>query len=586
MNRRVASVLVAGFAALVLGPATAQAAERLGLGVPFELRTFESLGPWMLAFSLAVATLVSEDLTCISAGLLVASGRMPATVAIVGCFLGIFAGDVLLYGIGRMFGTALLATGARLTIVTPAAIERGRTLLRDHGGKAIFFSRFVPGLRLPTYLASGAFAMPFLRFAAWFALAGLLWTPSLVLLSGALGERSLTLFARFHDYGALVLVGIVLGIFAVVRLVLSIASLFTWRGRRVWRGRLLRLRHFEFWPAWAFYPPVVFHLARLAWKHRREGGFAVVTAVNPAIENGGFIGESKLKILENLRGAGDLLAKSASVLASDPPAVRIAKVREFCATNALSLPLVLKPDVGQRGSGVRIVRDDPSLVAFLEHEMSLDHVVQEYVPGVEFGIFYVRHPTEEQGRIISITEKRMPVVVGDGDRTLENLILADERAVCAAKAYFERNEQRLSHVPARGERIQLVELGTHCRGAIFLDGEAIHTEALVTVIDRASRTFDGFYFGRYDVRAPSAEHFRRGEGIKIIELNGVTSEATHIYDPRMRLVDAYRVLFEQWRIAFAIGAHNAALGAPLTSPFALVSRFLRYRREQREHARN
>ena len=49
----------------------------------------------------------------------------------------------------------------------------------------------------------------------------------------------------------------------------------------------------------------------------------------------------------------------------------------------------------------------------------------------------------------------------------------------------------------------------------------------------------------------------------IVELNGLTSEATHIYDPKNGLLDAYRVLFRQWSLAFEIGAQNRALGHPL-----------------------
>ncbi len=47
----------------------------------------------------------------------------------------------------------------------------------------------------------------------------------------------------------------------------------------------------------------------------------------------------------------------------------------------------------------------------------------------------------------------------------------------------------------------------------------------------------------------------------MVELNGVTSEATHIYDPKNSLLDAYKVLFRQWALAFEIGARNRALGA-------------------------
>ena len=57
-----------------------------------------------------------------------------------------------------------------------------------------------------------------------------------------------------------------------------------------------------------------------------------------------------------------------------------------------------------------------------------------------------------------------------------------------------------------------------------------------------------------------AASLARGEAITVLELNGVTSEATHIYDPRVSPFEAWRTLCEQWRIAFEIGARNRALG--------------------------
>ena len=51
-----------------------------------------------------------------------------------------------------------------------------------------------------------------------------------------------------------------------------------------------------------------------------------------------------------------------------------------------------------------------------------------------------------------------------------------------------------------------------------------------------------------------------GEDFAIVELNGVTSEATHIYDPASSILKAWRTLMEQWSIAFAIGAANRARG--------------------------
>ena len=64
----------------------------------------------------------------------------------------------------------------------------------------------------------------------------------------------------------------------------------------------------------------------------------------------------------------------------------------------------------------------------------------------------------------------------------------------------------------------------------------------------------------------------------MIELNGVTSEATNIYDARHSLADAYRVLFEQWSLAFEIGAANRERGHPVDGPLELWRLYRRWRR--------
>jgi hypothetical protein len=243
----------------------------------------------------------------------------------------------------------------------------------------------------------------------------------------------------------------------------------------------------------------------------------------------------------------------------------------------LQFPVVLKPDAGQRGSGVSVVRSSEQLQEYLKHA-SYPVILQEYVPGAEYGVFYYRYPGDGRGRIFSVTEKRMPVLSGDGRRTLQELVLADDRAVCMSDFYLHKNSERAHEVPAAGENVQLVEIGTHCRGAIFLDGGDAITPALEETIDGIARGFDGFFFGRFDIRVPSREDFMAGRNMKIVELNGVTSEATHIYDPKLSLFDAYRVLFRQWRIAFEIGNLNRAQGIRPTPVRELLQTLREYRR--------
>jgi hypothetical protein len=201
-------------------------------------------------------------------------------------------------------------------------------------------------------------------------------------------------------------------------------------------------------------------------------------------------------------------------------------------------------------------------------------IIQEYVAGYEYGVFYYRYPGEKEGTLFSITDKRLLTLTGDGRSTLEQLILQDERAMCMAPFHFRRHQDRLFDVPRFGEKNALVEVSTHCRGALFLDGSSVRSPALTSVIDRISKRFEGFYFGRYDIRTPSLEDFRQGRNFKIVELNGVTSEATHIYQPGNSIWNAYRTLQRQWRIAFEIGAANRNRDVQPSSVRRLVAALL------------
>ena len=147
-----------------------------------------------------------------------------------------------------------------------------------------------------------------------------------------------------------------------------------------------------------------------------------------------------------------------------------------------------------------------------------------------------------------------------------------------AQFYSDKQGERLWEVPRAGELIQLVEIGAHSKGTIFLDGTHYKTDVLEAAIDRICRGFDGFYFGRFDLRVPSLAALQQGRDFKIIELNGVTSEATSIYDPKNSVFDAYRVLCQQWRIAFEIGRQNKTRGAKTTSPRELMGSILEARR--------
>ncbi|MDQ1348554.1 MAG: hypothetical protein QG573_1929 [Acidobacteriota bacterium] len=527
----------------------------------------------LLGLLLAAATLISEDLTCVAAGLLVSHGKLSFVGATLACLGGIFVGDLLLVLAGRLLGRRLLERAPFRWILTAQTLDRSQRWFTAQGARVVLVSRFIPGSRLPLFLAAGILRAPFARVALALFLAGVVWTPLLVGLSAWTGGAVL---AHFRSYERVALPA-VLAAFAVVFLfVRIIVPLFTWRGRRLLLSRWRRLTLWEFWPVWLFELPVVLHGLGLGLRHRH---LTIFTAANPGIPAGGFVEESKSAILGGLSGLGSpggaAVARFVAVDLPGDPDDRLSCLLAALREAGLDLPVVLKPDVGERGRGVTVVRSAGEMESYLA-SASGRLIAQEYVAGEEFGVFYVRHPAQERGRILSITGKRFPVVVGDGRRCLETLILADDRAVCMAQYYLEANLGRLDEIPAAAERVQLVEIGNHCRGTVFLDSREHRTPELEAAIETLARSVEGFHFGRFDLRAPSVDHFRAGLGLKVLELNGVTSEATHIYAPGASLLAAYRTLFEQWRLAFEIGAANVALGASPTGVRALF-RLLRSR---------
>lgn len=336
-------------------------------------------------------------------------------------------------------------------------------------------------------------------------------------------------------------------------------------------------RH-EFWPARLFYLPVWLWVGWLALRHR---GVRLPLLANPSFPAGGLVGESKSAVLDLVRPAAQ--AWFAPHLGFDrtmaPAAKEAGAALAVARAKGLDFPLVAKPDLGCRGAGVRPVRDFAELEAyFAAFPPGARLVLQALVDWeAEAGIFYVRLPGEARGRIISLTLKYFPHVVGDGASTLEALIRADPRAGQVPHLYLPRHQARLSDVLPRGQRFRLAFAGSHSRGAIFRDGTGLVTEAMTQRFDAIAADIPEFWFGRFDVRFEGIEGLQRGEGFRIVEVNGAGAEATHIWDSRMPLMDAYRSLFRQWGLLWDVGARNRKRGF---KPEALDVFMARWRREK------
>jgi len=542
--------------------------------------------PWMPfglhgvaeAAALFALTFLSEDAAVLSAAVMVAGGMMPWELGFAACFFGIWLGDLWLYGMARAFGAPF---AARFEVAP--AMMRSQAWFEKRGAFVLVMSRFVPGLRLPSYLAAGAMRFPVKVFTLVTGLVAAVWVAAIFVGGHFLGVGKIP-FLRDHAIWLAVGAVAAAGVTAAVRTRRGVRPAALrgdshahgdacryagWMGRRrdARRSLVARVSQWEFWPSWLFYAPVGFIYAWLGLRHR---SFTLPTAANPGIPMGGLVGESKFDTLRLLQSGCP--NETAQTWLIEPGAAddRFAELHILVESQAVALPFILKPDIGQRGVGVKLIRSMDAAREYLAI-VTVPVLLQRYARGpCEVGVFYYRLPNEPGGHIFAITEKIFPVIEGDGERTVEELILADPRAAIVAHTYLRRFAGSRDTVLTRGKTLKLVEAGNHAQGCVFQDGMYLATPELLGTLDRISQSVPGFFIGRYDIRYATDDDLRAGRGLTILELNGAGAEATSIYDARNSLLSAYRTLYRQWELVFRIGALNRTRGArPASLPTLL-----------------
>ncbi|MBK9483008.1 MAG: hypothetical protein IPO02_13710 [Bacteroidetes bacterium] len=308
----------------------------------------------------------------------------------------------------------------------------------------------------------------------------------------------------------------------------------------------LGIKHHEYWPWWMLVAPI---WPLWAWFMLRTRNLTWFTAVNPGMEDSGFLGESKIKILD-------------SIAEQYKPKTIFIEVGQVLPDKILDFPFIAKPDIGGRGRKIKIITTQAAFEAY-HQEVGEDYMIQTIIPyDVEFGVFYIRMPWQSKGEIVSLSQKEFLHVKGDGKSTLKELMQLDYRST----QQIERLEtyQDLSVILPEGKTQLLEPIGNHCRGTIFRDKGDLISTTLCEVFDNISQQIEGFYYGRFDLRTKSFEDMLAGKHIYILELNGLTSDAAHIFDPNARLRDAMRVQISNCIKSYKIARYNLKQGAKTT----------------------
>lgn len=306
------------------------------------------------------------------------------------------------------------------------------------------------------------------------------------------------------------------------------------------------------------------------WLGLRHGSLSLPSAADPSIAFGGLVGESKWTYFDQVDPAMRGWIAGTTAIVAGPTAV--AKALTDMAALGLSFPVIAKPDIGWCGFGVRRIDDATALAdyvgAFPAGETLL---LQEYLdlPG-EAGLFYVRWPGQARGRLLSLTVREPPHVLGDGVSTMRSLLARDWRLSGRSALYAG-----LDHVPNSGEVAMLSTVWSHRMGGRYRDLSSAITPALEEAIDAIASSMPDMHVARFDVRFASLSGLAAGREFRIIEINGAGSEAIEFFDDSVPFLAAYRGILAKQAMVFAIAAQNRRRGFRPCGWRALAAAFRR-----------
>jgi hypothetical protein len=304
-------------------------------------------------------------------------------------------------------------------------------------------------------------------------------------------------------------------------------------------------------PKWLICVPLTIQWLWLGLRYR---SLTLPSAANPAITSGGLVGEGKLEYFSGMGAVAR--ARTAPFCAfATHTAYTPEKALGLLRKAGIAFPLVVKPDLGLCGYGVRRIDHIDALMAYLRVFPANEFVVaQPYLwQEGEAGIFYARDPGASKGRLIGLALRYFPRVTGDGRRSISELVAADLRAGRLLRSARHELQENLNRVPARGEIVRLATIGSTRVGGLYRDGAALMTPQLAEAIDAIALDMPEFHFGRFDVRFTSLQDLARGEGFTIMEVNGAGSEAIEAWDPETGVMAGFRTIFAKQRTLFAIG---------------------------------
>ncbi|MET0635138.1 MAG: hypothetical protein ABWZ25_03855 [Chitinophagaceae bacterium] len=316
-----------------------------------------------------------------------------------------------------------------------------------------------------------------------------------------------------------------------------------------------RIFNWELWNFYVLYFPIGF---AWFWYCLRSGSFWYFSSSNPTITFGGFEGEGKKEMYDQL--PPELVPRTIYI----PNDLPVSAMLEKVTSAGFTFPFIVKPDVGMKGILFRKIESAEQLIRYHER-IPVEYIVQDLIEmPVEVSVFYYRHPSSQKGTVSGFIHKELLQVSGDGLHTLRELTEKHPRARFRMEEMEHRHGHRFERILPEGEIFYLSYAGNHNRGAQFTNLHREINQRMHEVFDELSLKTQ-FYYGRYDIKTNSIEDLKEGRNFQIIEFNGCGAEPNHIYDCGMSIWQAYKVILTHWKALYQISRYNNRHGVPYWS---------------------
>ncbi len=314
---------------------------------------------------------------------------------------------------------------------------------------------------------------------------------------------------------------------------------------------LYRITHWETWHHHVKYIPLI---PVWVWYCIRSRTPWFFTSTNPTLTFGGFEGEGKKEMYEQLPPG------------SYPHSIYLNHISSFDSVLAdveasgISFPFIAKPDVGMMGFMVRKISTPGQLQKYHE-AIGVPYIIQVLVDyPIEVAAFYFRFPGAPTGTTSGLLVKRPAYVIGNGKDSLLQLINANPHVRFKVDDVLSRNAEKLNDIIPNGEMYNLSIASNRSQAGMVTGADDEINDSLCKLLDEWSLYSGNLYYGRYDIKCASVDSLKEGKDFYILEFNGTGAGIQHITGNNYSLLKAMGIILLHWRMMYSIAKMNRKKG--------------------------